>query len=61
MSKDKVLMWVAPEFKKTLKQKALDEDIDVLSLTRKLAKTKPKTNDVIKGIRRINKNFGKIL
>lgn len=57
--KEKVQMWVVPEFKNLLKKKAIDKGMDVLSLTKKLAiKDIEEDNDIFEPI---TKHFKRIL
>lgn len=57
--KDRVLMWVAPAFKKKIKREAFEEDLSLIEFTRRLANPMIKNED--KGVKKINKFWERII
>lgn len=56
---DKVLMWVAPSFKKVIKKKAAERELSIIDLTEELSRTFPDPAE--KFTKKINKNWGRLL
>lgn len=57
--KQKKQMWVSPEFKKMLKKQAADQDVDVLTLTERLAKQQKQDHEQL--FKPITKHYKRIL
>lgn len=59
LQKDKVQMWVFPDFRDMLKRQALNKGMDVLSLTERMAKSDLDDEDDI--FEPITKTFKRLL